>query len=85
MRIKDGRNTGKFTDVSDLHELAFGFEATMPAGIPRQAFWPDEYEDFNWVVVSKTKKGRNRFIRQHLCNMKNRIVSKTLNENDNGK
>ena len=62
-----------------------GFEATMPAGIARQAFWPDENEGFNWVVVSKTKKDEIDFFANILCNMKNIIVSKTLNENDNGK
>ncbi|MES2477971.1 MAG: hypothetical protein V4561_02715 [Bacteroidota bacterium] len=62
----DGKNsTGKLSDVSDIHDLAFGFEATMPAGIARQIFWPDEKEGFNWAVESKTKKGWNRFVQQH--------------------
>ncbi|TXF74876.1 hypothetical protein [Chryseobacterium sp.] len=62
----DGKNsTGEFSEVSDIHELAFGFEANMPAGIARQAFWPDETEGFHWTVESKTKKGWNRFVQQH--------------------
>lgn len=62
----DGKNsTGKFTDVSDIHEFAFGFEAHMPAGIARQVFWPDEKVGWHWIVESKTKKGWNRFVHQH--------------------
>jgi hypothetical protein len=62
----DGKNsTGKFADVSDIHQQAIGFEATMPAGIARQAFWPDDDEGFWWAVESKTKKGWNRFVEQH--------------------
>lgn len=59
----DGKNsTGKFADVSDIHKQAFGFEATMPAGIARQVFWPDEEDGFNWVVESKNVKGWKRFV-----------------------
>lgn len=62
----DGKNsTGKLTDVSDIHSEAIGFEAIMPAGIARQAFWPDETEGFHWIVESKTRKGWNRFVHQH--------------------
>jgi len=62
----DGKNSsGKFSDVSDIHKLAFGFEAEMPAGTARQVFWPDENEGFHSVVESKTKKGWNRFVHQH--------------------
>ncbi len=62
----DGKNSiGKYADVSDIHALAFGFEANMPAGIARQVFWPDEKEGFHWAVESKTKKGWNRFVHQH--------------------
>lgn len=62
----DGKNsTGKLTDVSDIHPEAFGFEAEMPAGTARQAFWPAEDEGWYWAVESKTKKGWNRFVKQH--------------------
>ena len=62
----DGKNaTGKLTDVSDIHHEAIGFEAEMPAGIARQAYWPAENGGFYWVVESKTKKGWNRFVKQH--------------------
>lgn len=62
----DGKSSsGILSDVSDLHDLAIGFEAQMPGGIARQAFWPDEVSGFHWVVESKTKKGWNRFVHQH--------------------
>lgn len=62
----DGKNsTGKLADVSDLHPEAIGFEAEMPAGLARQAYWPAKDDGFYWVVESKTKKGWNRFVHQH--------------------
>lgn len=62
----DGKHsTGKLSDVSDIHEAAFGFEAEMSAGTARQVFWPDETDGFHWAVESKTKKGWNRFVHQH--------------------
>ncbi|MEN0006273.1 MAG: hypothetical protein AAF798_19130 [Bacteroidota bacterium] len=62
----DGKNsTGKLADVSDLHPEAIGFEAEMPAGLARQAYWPADEGGFYWVVESKTKKGWNRFVQQH--------------------
>jgi hypothetical protein len=33
---------GAFADVSDIHPEAIGFEAQMPAGLTRMAYWPDE-------------------------------------------
>ena len=62
----DGKNsTGVLCDVSDIHPEAVGFEAEMPAGTARQAFWPDDTTGFHWVVESKSKKGWNRFVHQH--------------------
>ncbi|MBS1791011.1 MAG: hypothetical protein JST85_25085 [Acidobacteria bacterium] len=62
----DGKqSSGKLADVSDLHPEAIGFEAQMPAGLARMAYWPDEVEGFHWVVESKTKKGWNRFTEHH--------------------
>lgn len=62
----DGKNSfGQLADVSDIHPEAIGFEAEMPAGLARQAYWPAEEEGFYWVVESKTKKGWNRFVKQH--------------------
>ena len=35
------RSTGVLVDVTDLHPEAIGFEAEMPAGIARMAYWPE--------------------------------------------
>uniref|UniRef100_UPI004047CD60 hypothetical protein n=1 Tax=Roseivirga sp. TaxID=1964215 RepID=UPI004047CD60 len=68
----DGKNAyGNLCDVSDIHPLAIGFEAEMPGGTARQAFWPDDTSGFHWVVESKTKKGWNRFVEQHYTSYEN--------------
>ena len=62
----DGKqSSGKLADVTDLHPEAVGFEAQMPAGIARMAYWPDDEKGFYWVVESKTKKGWHRFVDHH--------------------
>jgi hypothetical protein len=62
----DGKQSqGKLADVSDIHPDAIGFEAHMPAGLSRMAYWPDEGEGFHWVVESKSNKGWNRFVEHH--------------------
>ncbi len=67
----DGKNSqGYLADVSDIHPQAIGFEAQMPAGLARQAYYPHEEEGFIWVVESKTRKGWNRFTQQHFLRMK---------------
>jgi hypothetical protein len=57
------RSQGRLADVTDLHPEAVGFEADMPAGRARMAYWPDEGGGFRFVVESKTKKGWNRFVK----------------------
>jgi hypothetical protein len=64
------QSQGMAADVSDLHPQAVGFEAQMPAGLARQAYWPDEADGFYWVVESKTQKGWNRFTEHHYRAMK---------------
>lgn len=59
------QSQGKLADVSDIHPHAIGFQAQMPAGLARQAYWPDDEGGFRWVVESKTKKGWNRFTEHH--------------------
>jgi hypothetical protein len=54
------RSEGVVTDVTDLHPEAIGFEAHMPAGIARMAYWPEE-GGCRWAVESKTAKGWKRF------------------------
>ena len=56
------RSRGTLADVTDLHPEAVGFEAEMPAGLARMAYWPAEGGGFHWVVESRTKKGWNRFV-----------------------
>lgn len=62
----DGKkSTGVLADVTDLNPEAVGFEAKMPAGIARMAYWPEIGGRFRWVVESKTKKGWNRMVDHH--------------------
>ena len=58
-------SNGYHADVSDIHPQAVGFEAQMPAGLGRMAYWPDDKEGYHWVVEAKTKKGWNRFTHHH--------------------
>ena len=59
------RSEGVLADVSDVHPDAVGFEAQMPAGLARMAYWPDGAGGFHWAVESKNKKGWNRFTEHH--------------------
>jgi hypothetical protein len=59
------RSQGCVADVSDLHAEAIGFEAQMPAGLARMAYWPDGESGFFFVVESKTAKGWRRFLEHH--------------------
>jgi hypothetical protein len=59
------RSQGKLADVSDLHPEAIGFEAQMPAGLARMAYWPDGNGGFMWVVEAKNAKGWRRFTEHH--------------------
>jgi len=62
----DGKQSiGQLADLSELHPHAIGFEAEMPAGLGRMAYWPDEMEGFRWVVEARTKKGWKRFVEHH--------------------
>lgn len=60
----DGKSSqGRLCDASDIHPQAVAFEAKMPAGTARMAYWPaDDGDGFNFAVESKTKKGWNRFL-----------------------
>ena len=60
---KKGRGT--LADVTDLHPEAVGFEAEMPAGRSRMAYWPAADGGFHWVVEAKTKTGWRRFTEHH--------------------
>lgn len=54
------RSEGRRAEV-ELHAQAVGFEAEMPSGLARQAYWP-EGDELVWVVESRVKKGWNRFV-----------------------
>ncbi|MEM8963960.1 MAG: hypothetical protein AAGD38_20920 [Acidobacteriota bacterium] len=56
------RSEGKLVEAPDLPEGAIAFEAQMPAGLARMAYWPED-EGLIWTVESHTKKGWNRFLR----------------------
>ena len=54
----DGKNSnGTIADVTDIHPEAIGFEAQMPAGLARMAYWPDDEADSTGRLKQKTKKG----------------------------
>ena len=55
------RSQGTIADVSDIHPQAIGFEAQMPAGLARMAYWPNPDGGFNWAVEARNKKGWRRF------------------------
>jgi hypothetical protein len=59
------RSMGTIADVTDLHEEAVGFEARMPAGLARMAYWPEDDGGFRWVVESKNAKGWKRLTHHH--------------------
>jgi hypothetical protein len=59
------RSHGGVADVTDIHPEAVGFEAPMPAGLPRMAYWPDGDGGFFFAVESKTAKGWRRFLKHH--------------------
>ncbi|MBB4839516.1 hypothetical protein HNP52_002585 [Sphingomonas kyeonggiensis] len=59
------RSQGKLADASDIHPDAIAFEAEMPAGLARFAYWPGLGEGFDFAVESRTKRGWNRFLLHH--------------------
>lgn len=62
----DGKNSeGYVAEMPDIPEAVFGFEAKMPAGLGRQAFWPDGEGGFHWVVEAKPKTNWKRFLEHH--------------------
>ncbi len=59
------RSQGTLADATDLHPEAVAFEAQMPAGLARMAYWPDADGGFVFAVESKNKKGWRRFLEHH--------------------
>ena len=63
----DGKQSdGKLADLTELHPQAVGFVAEMPAGLGRQAYWPEDQDGFHWVVEAKPKKNWDAFCRAPL-------------------
>lgn len=60
------RSEGTLVAAPELHPEAIAFEAKMPAGLARMAYWPGADGSVVWVVESRTKKGWNRFTTHHL-------------------
>jgi hypothetical protein len=62
----DGKSSnGATADATDIHPEAVGFEAQMPAGLARMAYWPDEADGCYWAVEAKGKRGWKRFAEHH--------------------
>jgi hypothetical protein len=62
----DGKQSaGQAADVMEIHPQAVGFEAQMPAGLARMAYWPDDEIGFHFAVEAKTKQGWKRFTHHH--------------------
>ena len=59
------RSTGVLTPAADIHRAAICFEAQVPAGVARQAYWPNEQGGMSWAVESRNKKGWHRFTEHH--------------------
>jgi hypothetical protein len=56
------RSEGWRAEAPDLHPQALAFEADMPAGRARQAYWPHPDGGLAWAVESSMKKGWRRFV-----------------------
>jgi hypothetical protein len=59
------RSFGVLTQANDIHPEAIAFEAQVPAGVARMAYWPDAAGGMRWAVEAKNKKGWNRFSEHH--------------------
>lgn len=64
----DGKQSrGVAAAAPDLHPQALAFEAQMPAGLARMAYWPEDTENagFVFAVESRNRKGWKRFVEHH--------------------
>lgn len=59
------RSIGRLADATDIHPEAIGFEAQMPAGLARMAYWPADGEGYMWAVEAKNAKDWKRFLLHH--------------------
>lgn len=62
----DGKHSrGQRARANDIPPQAIAFEADVPAGRARMAYFPDDTQGFHWIVEAKTKKGWKRFLDHH--------------------
>jgi len=59
------RSEGTVAEAPDIHPKAIAFEAQMPAGLARMAYWPDATEGFRFAVEARNKSGWKRFQEHH--------------------
>lgn len=60
------RSQGWLVEAPDLPGGAIAFEADMPAGRARQAYFPGEDDGMTYVVEARRKTGWSRFLEQDL-------------------
>jgi hypothetical protein len=60
-----GYSFGRLSKGVGLPAPSICFEAEMPAGLARMAYWPHEQNGFVFVVEARGKKGWERFVEQH--------------------
>jgi len=62
----DGKQSrGVSVPGDDLHPEAIAFQAEMPAGVARMAYWPADDGGVMFVVESRNRKGWKRFVTHH--------------------
>ena len=59
------RSDGALADTTELHAESIGFEANMPAGLARMAYWPAEDGSMHWAADARTHDGWTRMT-EHL-------------------
>lgn len=59
------RSEGERAQAADLHPEALVFEADMPAGRARMAYWPADDGGMHWAADAKTKKNWSRMASHH--------------------
>ncbi len=59
------RSEGEGAAAPDVHPEAFAFEADMPAGRARMAYWPADDGGMHWAADAKTKNGWSRMASHH--------------------
>lgn len=62
----DGKQShGRRAEPAGLPDEAIAFEAEMPAGLARQAYWPHPDGGVGYAVEARHAKGWKRFLEHH--------------------